>query len=76
MYGKKKMLLLAVEIYIFLGFSLLLYLPTSQKIIARIIQRISESLFPIAFGIKRDKFESENLQSLKEYCFNVFCWVQ
>jgi hypothetical protein len=41
-------------------------------IIARIMQRIGESLFPIAFGIRIDKFESEKLavaQGILLQCF-------
>ena len=63
------MLLLAVE-------TLLLYLPTSQMIIARITQRIGKSLFPIAFGIMRDKFEPEKIavaQGIFVSMFSVGC---
>ena len=60
MYVKKKMLLLVVEIYIF-GISPAVISATSQKIIARIIQSIGELLFPIAFGVMRDKFEPEKI---------------
>ena len=62
--------------YIFLGFPLLLYLPTSQMIIARTTQRIGKSLFPIAFGIMRDKFEPEKIavaQGIFVSMFSVGC---
>jgi hypothetical protein len=41
-------------------------------IIARIIQHIGESLFPIAFGIRRDKFESEKLAVAQGILFQCF----
>jgi hypothetical protein len=41
-------------------------------IIVSIMQRIGESLFPIAFGIRRDKFESEKLAVAQGILFQCF----
>jgi hypothetical protein len=54
------MLLLAVEIYIFGISSAAISTNFIQMIIARIKQRIGKSLFPIALGIMRDKFDHSN----------------
>jgi MFS family permease len=61
MYGKKKMLLIILGIYI-LGL-LLGALATNflSIVIARAIQGIGISMFPIAFSIIRDKFAPEKL---------------
>ena len=76
MYGKKKLLLLAVEIYIFGISPAAISTNFIQMIIARIMQRIGESLFPIAFGIMRDKFEPEKIavaQGIFVSMFSVGC---
>jgi hypothetical protein len=41
-------------------------------IIARIMQRIGESLFPIAVGIREDKFELEKLAVAQGILFQCF----
>ncbi len=60
-YGKKKMLLIILGVYT-LGL-LLGALATNffSIVIARAIQGIGISMFPISFGIIRDKFPPENL---------------
>lgn len=61
MYGKKKILLIILGVYT-LGL-LLGALATNfySIVIARAIQGIGISMFPIAFGIIRDKFPPEKL---------------
>jgi MFS family permease len=60
-YGRKKMVLIIMIIYIIGisigGFSTNIYL----LLVARVIQGIGISMFPIAFGIIRDKFPKEKL---------------
>jgi MFS family permease len=60
-YGRKKMVLIIMIIYIIGisvgGFSTNIYL----LLVARLIQGIGISMFPIAFGIIRDKFPKEKL---------------
>ena len=60
-YGRKKMILIIMSIYIigiFLGgFSTNI----SFLIVSRVIQGIGVSMFPIAFGIIRDQFPQEKL---------------
>jgi MFS family permease len=70
------LLLLAVEIYIFGISSAAISTNFIQMIIARITQRIGKSLFPIAFGIMRDKFEPERIavaQGIFVSMFSVGC---
>jgi MFS family permease len=60
-YGRKKMILIIMSIYIagiFLGG---LSTNISILIISRVIQGIGVSMFPIAFGIIRDQFPQEKL---------------
>src|SRR6476661_1294609 len=60
-YGRKKMILIIISIYIagiFLGG---LSTNVSILIISRVIQGIGVSMFPIAFGIIRDQFPQEKL---------------
>jgi MFS family permease len=61
MYGKKKMLLLIVGIYTIGIRTAAISTNFIVMIIARIMQGIGASMFPIAFGIIRDKFEPEKL---------------
>ena len=61
MYGKKKMLLIIVGIYTIGIFTAAISTNFTVMIIARIMQGIGASMFPIAFGIIRDKFEPEKL---------------
>jgi MFS family permease len=61
MYGKKKMLLLIVGIYTIGITTAAVSSNFTVMIIARIMQGIGASMFPIAFGIIRDKFEPEKL---------------
>jgi MFS family permease len=61
MYGKKKMLLLIVGIYTIGISTAAVSTNFTVMIIARIMQGIGASMFPIAFGIIRDKFEPEKL---------------
>jgi MFS family permease len=61
MYGKKKMLLLIVGIYTIGISTAAISTNFTVMVIARIMQGIGASMFPIAFGIIRDKFEPEKL---------------
>jgi MFS family permease len=61
MYGKKKMLLLIVGIYTIGISTAAISTNFTVMIIARIMQGTGASMFPIAFGIIRDKFEPEKL---------------
>ena len=61
MYGKKKILLIIVGIYTIGISTAAVSTNFTVMIIARIMQGIGASMFPIAFGIIRDKFEPEKL---------------
>lgn len=61
MYGKKKMLLIIVGIYTIGISTAAVSTNFTVMIIARIMQGIGASMFPIAFGIIRDNFEPEKL---------------
>jgi MFS family permease len=61
MYGKKRMLLLIVGIYTIGITTAAVSTNFTVMIIARIMQGIGASMFPIAFSIIRDKFEPEKL---------------
>jgi len=61
-YGRKKMVLIIMIIYI-IGISLGgLSSNITILIISRVIQGIGISMFPIAFGIVRDQFPPKKLQ--------------
>jgi MFS family permease len=61
MYGKKKMLLLIVGLYTIGISTAAISTNFTVMIIARIMQGIGASMFPIAFSIIRDEFEPEKL---------------
>jgi MFS family permease len=61
LYGKKKMLLIIVGIYTIGIFTAAVSTNFTAMIIARIMQGIGASMFPIAFGVIRDNFEPEKL---------------
>jgi MFS family permease len=59
-YGRKKMVLIILIIYI-IGISAGLSSNISFLVIARVIQGIGISMFPIAFGIIRDQLPKEKI---------------
>jgi MFS family permease len=61
MYGKKKMLLIIVEIYTIGICVTAISTNFTVMIIARIMQGVGVSMFAISFGIIRDKFTPEKL---------------
>ena len=61
MYGRKKMIIIIMIVYIIGILADGLSTNYSFLLIARIIQGIGISMFPIAFGIVRDQFPREKL---------------
>jgi len=60
-YGKKKILLIILGIYA-IGISVAaISINFTALLIARVIQGVGVSMFPIAFGIIRDTFTKKNL---------------